>query len=174
MQEKISSGSNWDVLHNLQGKSNILQGTIGSQGNSSAEELFTFGNGLVKRDERDDRDSQHSNNFSNMSGADGGPIDLEKILTGEETRTCLMVKNIPCRYTHNEIKSDFEMNHKNHFNDLKLPSDKNNNPEKTNRSYCFINFRHVLYVYNFVYDKKNYHWPKYSSDKVIDIHYAKE
>ena len=109
-----------------------------------------------------------------MSGNDGGPIDLEKILTGEETRTRLMVKNIPCRYTHNEIKNDFEKNHKNHFNDLKLPSDKTNNPEKTNKSYCFINFRHVLFVYDFVHDKKNYHWPLYSSDKTIDIHYAKE
>jgi hypothetical protein len=34
-----------------------------------------------------------------MGGNDGGPVDLDKILSGLETRTNLMVKNIPCRYT---------------------------------------------------------------------------
>lgn len=70
-----------------------------------------------------------------------------------------MVKNIPCRYTYNEIKQDFEKNHKSHFNDLKLPTD--NSGPKTNRAFCFINMRHVLYVYDFIFDKQNYHWPKY-------------
>jgi|TARA_B110001450_G_scaffold231937_1_gene234155 hypothetical protein len=84
-----------------------------------------------------------------------------------------MVKNIPCRYTYGEIRADFEKNHKNHFNDLRLPMDKQQ-PEKTNKAYCFINFRHVLYVYDFIHDKKDYHWPKYGSDKTIDIRYAKE
>ena len=97
---------------------------------------------------------------------------MEKILMGEETRTNIMVKNIPCRYTYQEIKNDFDKNHKGHFNDLKLPVDTNNQGVKTNRSFCFINMRHILYVYEFIFDKKNYHWPKYQSDKTIDICFA--
>ena len=155
-----------------------MLGTIGSQGNSSNEEQMKFGaHALRKSYDREDREYINDDHsfISNTSFNDGGPIDLEKILRGEETRTCLMVKNIPCRYTHNEIKNDFEKNHKNHFNDLKLPSDNNkNNPEKTNRSYCFINFRHVLFVYDFVKDKGGYHWPMYSSDKTIEICFAIE
>ena len=108
--------------------------------------------------------------LSTSSKNDGGPIDMEKILRGEETRTNLMVKNIPCRYTHKEILTDFEKNHKNHFNYLKLPTDKNN--PKTNKAYCFINFRHPLYVFSFIHDKKDYHWPKYGSDKTIDFVFA--
>jgi hypothetical protein len=86
-----------------------------------------------------------------------------------------MVKNIPCRYTFNEIKQDFEKIHKNHFNDLRLPMDKTADKTcpKTNKAYCFLNMRHPLFVYDFIYDKKNYRWPKYSSDKTIDIIFAK-
>jgi hypothetical protein len=95
---------------------------------------------------------------------------MEKIMRGEETRTNLMIKNIPCRYSYTEIKQDFDKNHKGHFNDLRLPTDSHG--VKTNRSFCFINMRHILYVYDFIFDKQNYHWPKYQSDKVIDICFA--
>lgn len=42
--------------------------------------------------------------YSSLSKNDGGPIDPEKILKGEETRTNIMVKNIPCKYSNIEIK----------------------------------------------------------------------
>ena len=44
---------------------------------------------------------------SSIGGNEGGPVDLEKILSGHETRTNLMVKNIPCRYTEEQIKKYF-------------------------------------------------------------------
>ena len=81
-----------------------------------------------------------------------------------------MVKNIPCRYTYKELRAHFEANHKNHFNFLKLPVDNHN--AKTNKAYCFINFRHVLYVYQFVQDMKDSFWPKYESNKKIDFGFA--
>jgi hypothetical protein len=37
--------------------------------------------------------------------------------------------------------------------------------QKLNRAYCFINFRHVLFVYDFFKNKEGYHWPKYDSTK---------
>jgi len=107
-----------------------------------------------------------------MGQNDGGPIDTEKIRSGEETRTNLMVRNIPCRYSKDEIKQDFEKNHKGRFNDLNLPMD-NRQPEKTNKAYCFINFRHVLFLYDFIQDKRDYRWPKFESEKKIDFNFAK-
>jgi RNA recognition motif-containing protein len=96
-----------------------------------------------------------------------------KIFNGDETRTNLMVKNVPCRYSQAEIRTDFDKNHKNRFNDLKVPMDKLSS-EKTGKGYCFMNFRHILFVFDFFHDKKGYHWPKFASDKQIDINYAKE
>ena len=110
---------------------------------------------------------------SSLSTKDGGPVDVDKIKTAQETRTTLMVKNVPCRYQHNEIRNDFEVNHKGRFNHLKVPMDKKDH-EKTGKGYCFVNFRHVLFVLAFIRDKHNYHWPKYASDKTIEIHFAKD
>ena len=46
-------------------------------------------------------------------------------------------------------KKYFNKNHLGRYNDLRLPTDIKNGIE-TNRSYCFINFRHVLFVYDFI------------------------
>lgn len=63
--------------------------------------------------------------ISNFSkNEEGGPIDRDLIMKGLEDRTNLMVKNIPCRYTEEQIRADFEQNHKNHFNYLHVPLDK--------------------------------------------------
>jgi len=150
----------------------VLLGTIGSHGGGSDDHCHSKYINRLDHNMLQKQDSQQSF-ISNISKNDGGPVDIDKIAKNEETRTNLMVKNVPCRYTYGEIRADFEKNHKNRFNDLRLPMDKQQ-PEKTGRGYCFINFRHVLYVYDFIHDKKNYHWPKYASDKTIDINYATE
>lgn len=84
-----------------------------------------------------------------------------------------MVRNIPCKYTKEELNADFDQNHKGKYNDLILPMD-NRQPDKTNKAYCFINFRHVLYLYDFIQDKKDYRWPKHESEKKIAFDFAKE
>jgi hypothetical protein len=106
-----------------------------------------------------------------MSKNDGGPVEVDKIFNCEETRTNLMIKNIPCKYTQSEIRADFDTNHKSRYNDLNTPMDKQN---KTGKGYCFINFRHVLFVYAFTHDKTGYRWPKYGSEKTVEIKFAKE
>ena len=83
-----------------------------------------------------------------------------------------MVRNIPCRYSKEMVLNDFNKNHKGRFNDLNLPTD-NRNAEKTNKAYCFINFRHVLYLYDFIKDKRDYRWPKFESEKKIEFNFAK-
>ena len=113
-----------------------------------------------------------SMNISDYSQNEDFAIDIEKIFRGEETRTSIMVRNIPCRYTKNEIKKDFEQDHMNHFNDLRLPMDRVT--PKTNLAYCFLNMRHPIFVADFIHDKNNYRWPKYSSDKAIAFTFAME
>lgn len=169
--ERFSSGSGVELQHNFPGSriNQIMNGSIRSVGGS--DDLGRQYINPIAVPDIQKQDSKQSF-MSSASMNDGGPVELDKILKGEETRTNIMVKNIPCKYTYNEVKQDFEKNHKNHWNNLRLPLDKSS--PKTNKAYCFINMRHVLYVYDFIYDKKNYHWPKYSSDKTVDISFAKE
>lgn len=101
---------------------------------------------------------------------------MERILSGLETRTNLMVCNIPLKYTHKQVKEDFDCRHRNRYNQLNLPTDRHcpNPIEKINKGYAFINFRHVLYVHEFINDKTDYHWPRYGSEKKIEIKFATE
>ena len=88
-------------------------------------------------------------------------IEVEKIVNGQETRTYLIVGNIPKYYSFQDMKQTFEIKHKNKFNDLRLPIESSQEHEREeqeqlfNQGYCFINFRHVLYVLDFYKDMHN-------------------
>ena len=176
--ERISFGSNTDFIptaSNMAGKmlANTLMATISGR---KSDDYWEFKNhakpNLLKQESKKSILNSVSNH-SHSTNLDGGEnVDLDKVKSGEETRTNIMVKNIPCRYTKAELKADFENNHKNHFNDLKLPMDKENN--SNNKSYCFMNFRHAIYLYDFCKDKSGYCWPKYASNKMLAISFAKE
>ena len=46
--------------------------------------------------------------------------------------------------------------------------------EKTGKGYCFINFRHPLYVLDFYEEKIGYHWPYFKSEKTVEILFAND
>ena len=91
-----------EIYHNLHPSNinKVLLGTIGSQCGGSDDSGAKFINPLAKTMQKADSRQSFVSSFSQN---DGGPIDIEKILSGEETRTNLMVQNIPCRYTFKEI-----------------------------------------------------------------------
>ena len=77
------------------------------------------------------------------------PLSPQNILSGNDYRTNICVKNVPNKYHLEEIKSHFDQKHANRYNVLKLPWDSAHN---ANKSYLFINFRHPLYAYEFYMD----------------------
>lgn len=79
------------------------------------------------------------------------------------------MKNVPNKYTYEQIKSHFDERHLNRYNDLKVPWDNSNNAGK---SYLFINFRHPLFVYEFYMDHQDKKWTYYESKKKKEMHYA--
>jgi hypothetical protein len=170
--DKISVSSSGLEIRNMPPGYNQqnMMGTIGSSHGVGSDDCNKYVGGHLAKLEKKDSQQSFVSNFS-QSQHDGGALDLKKILTGEEVRTNLMVRNVPCRYTQQEIRADFDRNHKNRFNDLKVPMDKEKH-DKTGKGYCFINFRHVLFVYDFFHDKQRNLWPKYASDKIIEINYA--
>ena len=171
--EKISVNSSGLEIRNMPPGYNQqnMMGTIGSSHGVGSDDCNKqVSGGHFNKMEKKDSQQSFVSNFS-YSQYDGGALDLNKILSGEEKRTNLMVRNVPCRYSQAEIRADFDRNHKNRFNDLKVPMDKEKH-EKTGKGYCFINFRHVLFVYDFFHDKNRNLWPKYASDKIIEIAYA--
>jgi len=99
-------------------------------------------------------------------------LDIESVKRGSDTRTSLMVRNIPNKYTHSMLLSEFqESGHGPGTIDFfYLPIDFRN---KCNRGYAFINFgdyRDIVSFFN-TYDGKS--WKIFKSEKICCITYAR-
>jgi RNA recognition motif 2 len=112
-------------------------------------------------------------------GTDGGDkdnrhlmMDLDLVEIGHDTRTSLMVRNIPNKYTQQMLLSEFEANgHGPGVIDFfYLPIDFKN---RCNRGYAFINFVDPMDILAFHRRYYGKHWRTFNSDKICDITYAR-
>ncbi|XP_073028279.1 protein MEI2-like 5 isoform X1 [Primulina eburnea] len=97
-------------------------------------------------------------------------LDLEKIMNGEDSRTTLMIKNIPNKYTSKMLLAAIDETHKGTYDFLYLPIDFKN---KCNVGYAFINMvspSHIVTFYKVFNGKK---WEKFNSEKVASLAYAR-
>jgi len=97
-------------------------------------------------------------------------LDLEKINKGDDTRTTLMIKNIPNKYTSKMLLAAIDELHKGTYDFFYLPIDFKN---KCNVGYAFINMispTHIISFYQAFNGKK---WEKFNSEKVASLAYAR-
>ncbi|KAJ4975070.1 hypothetical protein NE237_000176 [Protea cynaroides] len=97
-------------------------------------------------------------------------LDLDKIIGGEDTRTTLMIKNIPNKYTSKMLLAAIDELHRGTYDFLYLPIDFKN---KCNVGYAFINMvspSHIIPFYEAFNGKK---WEKFNSEKVASLAYAR-
>ncbi|XP_006360001.1 protein MEI2-like 2 [Solanum tuberosum] len=97
-------------------------------------------------------------------------LDLEKIMSGGDTRTTLMIKNIPNKYTSKMLLAAIDESHKSTYDFIYLPIDFKN---KCNVGYAFINMvspAHIVSFYEAFNGKK---WEKFNSEKVASLAYAR-
>ncbi|MCL7043615.1 hypothetical protein MKW94_019171 [Papaver nudicaule] len=97
-------------------------------------------------------------------------LDLDKIISGDDKRTTLMIKNIPNKYTSKMLLSAIDEYHKGTYDFLYLPIDFKN---KCNVGYAFINMgspSHIIPFYQAFNGKK---WEKFNSEKVASLAYAR-
>ncbi|KAH7415067.1 hypothetical protein KP509_14G026200 [Ceratopteris richardii] len=97
-------------------------------------------------------------------------LDIDRILRGEDSRTTLMIKNIPNKYTSKMLLAAIDENHRGMYDFLYLPIDFKN---KCNVGYAFINMTspdHIIPLYQAFNGKK---WEKFNSEKVASLAYAR-
>ncbi|KAL5577129.1 hypothetical protein UlMin_018828 [Ulmus minor] len=122
--------------------------------------------GLIERG----RSRRVENNGNQIDGKKQFQLDLEKIIIGEDTRTTLMIKNIPNKYTSKMLLAAIDEGHKGTYDFLYLPIDFKN---KCNVGYAFINMlspSHIIPFYEAFNGKK---WEKFNSEKVASLAYAR-
>ncbi|CAK9176430.1 unnamed protein product [Ilex paraguariensis] len=136
-------------------------------GNGPYQGMGAFINeGLIER--RQSRRIEYSGN--QIDNKKQYQLDLDKIISGDDTRTTLMIKNIPNKYTSKMLLAAIDENHRGTYDFLYLPIDFKN---KCNVGYAFINMMspsHIISFYEAFNGKK---WEKFNSEKVASLAYAR-
>ncbi|KAL6567325.1 hypothetical protein OROGR_000993 [Orobanche gracilis] len=97
-------------------------------------------------------------------------IHLDKIGSGEDTRTTLMIKNIPNKYTSKMLMAAIDERHRGTYDFLYLPIDFKN---KCNMGYAFINMLSPSIIIPFYEDFNGKRWEKFNSEKVASLAFAR-
>ncbi|KAE8671813.1 Protein MEI2-like 2 [Hibiscus syriacus] len=116
------------------------------------------------------RSRRVENNRNQLDNKKQFQLDLDKIINGEDSRTTLMIKNIPNKYTSKMLLAAIDENHQGTYDFLYLPIDFKN---KCNVGYAFINMlspSHIIPFYEAFNGKK---WEKFNSEKVASLAYAR-
>ncbi|XP_010517836.1 PREDICTED: protein MEI2-like 2 isoform X1 [Camelina sativa] len=102
---------------------------------------------------------------------DGGRyhIDLDKIGSGDDMRTTLIIKNIPNKYTYKMLVAEVDEKHKGDYDFLCLPIDVKN---KCNMGHAFINMVSPLHIVPFQQTFNGKVWEKFNSGKAASLAYA--
>ncbi|KAF8060053.1 ML1 [Scenedesmus sp. PABB004] len=97
-------------------------------------------------------------------------LDVDRILSGEDKRTTLMIKNIPNKYTQKMLLGTIEEQFKGTFDFFYLPIDFKN---KCNVGYAFINMLAPRLIPPLVARFNGKRWDKFNSEKVCSISYGR-
>uniref|UniRef100_A0A0A9CKB3 Mei2-like C-terminal RNA recognition motif domain-containing protein n=1 Tax=Arundo donax TaxID=35708 RepID=A0A0A9CKB3_ARUDO len=97
-------------------------------------------------------------------------LDLERIVTGKDTRTTLMIKNIPNKYTSEMLLEVIDETHDGTYDFFYLPIDFKN---KCNVGYAFINMTSPAHIVSFYKAFTGRKWEKFNSEKVVSLAYAR-
>ncbi|XP_062207142.1 protein MEI2-like 2 [Phragmites australis] len=97
-------------------------------------------------------------------------LDLEKIRKGDDTRTTLMIKNIPNKYTSKMLLAAIDELHRATYDFFYLPIDFKN---KCNVGYAFINMISPVHIISFFQAFNGKKWEKFNSEKVASLAYAR-
>mmetsp|Transcript_25203 Transcript_25203/g.25413 ORF Transcript_25203/g.25413 Transcript_25203/m.25413 type:complete len:753 (-) Transcript_25203:306-2564(-) len=97
-------------------------------------------------------------------------LDLEKVASGADTRTTLMIRNIPNKYTQVMLLNEINVRHEGTYDFYYLPIDFKN---RCNVGYAFINFMEPKHIIPFFKDFNNQRWSNFNSEKVCALSFAR-
>ncbi|KAF8724786.1 hypothetical protein HU200_020720 [Digitaria exilis] len=116
------------------------------------------------------RSRRHDGNSAQSENKKQFELDLDRIAKGEDSRTTLMIKNIPNKYNCKLLLAVIDENHRGTYDFIYLPIDFKN---KCNVGYAFINMtdpQHIIPFYKTFNGKK---WEKFNSEKVASLAYGR-
>ena len=95
-------------------------------------------------------------------------INLDNIINGKDTRTTLMIRNIPIKYTDEKLIEELE-EFKGKFDCVYMPYDFE---KGGNKGYAFINLIHPFHILLFKEKFQNKTWTHFESKKICELNNA--
>ena len=83
---------------------------------------------------------QSGNHCKKKGNSEGEDVNIEKLRSGEDKRTCVMLRNLPNRYHMENLHNMLYEAVGNHYNIVSLPLDSDTH---RNLGYCFVKFESV-------------------------------
>ncbi len=105
---------------------------------------------------------------SEISKGEKQLINLEDIINGKDTRTTLMIRNIPIKYTDEKLLEELE-EFKGKFDCVYMPYDFE---KGGNKGYAFINLIHPFHILLFHEKFQNKSWTYFESKKICELNCA--
>lgn len=97
-------------------------------------------------------------------------LSIERVASGADKRTTLMIRNIPNKYTQQMLLAEINQRHRGNYDFFYLPIDFKN---KCNMGYAFINFMEAESIIPFYKEFDSQKWTNFNSEKVCAISYAR-
>jgi hypothetical protein len=97
-------------------------------------------------------------------------INLDAVRLDLDTRTTIMIKNIPNKYTQKMLLNTINRKFRGAYDFLYLPIDFKN---RCNVGYAFLNFVHYSYIPDFYHEFDGKKWEKFNSEKICALAYAR-
>ncbi|KAK9463354.1 RNA recognition motif 2-domain-containing protein [Lipomyces oligophaga] len=116
-----------------------------------------------------DTSSRKYNVYTSANVPKNNVVDLERIARGLDTRTTLMLRNIPNKVDQQMLKEYIDVTNKNTYDFLYLRIDFLN---KCNVGYAFISFTSPDAIIVFAKARAGTKWNRFNSEKICDISYA--
>jgi hypothetical protein len=114
--------------------------------------------------------SEDKNVENTLSEKFGLNVDMLRVLNLEDTRTTIMIKNIPNKFTREMLIKIIDQNFRGTYDVFILPTDSNH---YKNFGYSFINFTNSYYIPYFYYMFNGNKWSFTNSKKICEITYSK-
>ena len=169
-EEKNKNKLNNSAIKNINNSNNNYRNSINNNSNyknNSYRKNDTNNNNSVNSSLNSNANNNSTNNIQYNKG-EKNLLNLDDILSGKDTRTTVMIRNIPIKYTEDiliEALDEF----KGKYDCLYMPFDYE---KKGNKGYAFINFvnpLHILYFHEKFDGKK---WPLFESSKICELNSA--
>jgi hypothetical protein len=97
-------------------------------------------------------------------------LNMTALKDRTETRTTIMIRNIPNKYTQSMLMEEINHTHKNTYDFFYLPIDFKN---KCNVGYAFVNFNTIDDIISFHNTYHQRKWSHFNSDKICYVAYAR-